>query len=51
MQRDPHAVPAPLPVILTKVRTQGNQRLPFVASGTDFRHDHGVGVFGRRLHV
>jgi len=51
MQRDPHAVPAPVPVILTKVRTQGNHWLPFVAPDTDFRRDYGVGVFGRRSHV
>ena len=33
--------PYPAPVILTKVRTQGNRLLPFVALGPDFRQDDG----------
>jgi hypothetical protein len=49
MQRDPHAVPAS--VILTKVRTQGNQWLPFVAPGPDFRQNGEAGLARRRSHV
>jgi hypothetical protein len=49
MQHDPHAVPAF--VILTKVRIQGNHRLPFVAPGPDFCQNGEAGLAGRRLHV